>query len=603
MSKSERLTLFAALRKKLAPYSNEEIEISIAKYYLNSINKKYSKIEYLYLEDIINILNSFNFPADLEYIVDFFEFLLEDSTKSKNGIVFTPKYIADYIFSSLLEKNPWTPSKKIIDPGCGVGIFLISAIEILCTKYGADIDFLIKNCIYGIDIEPENIRRCSIILMLLSAKFNGNMNNVKYNLLCKDSLKINWSKEFSVDEFSYVIGNPPYVNPHDLSSQTANFLKKTFSTTKSGVFNIFYAFIEHGIRNLADTGNLGFIIPNNFLTIKSAEKLRNFLRDNKFIYKIVDFSNNMVFKPTRTYNCIVFLNKLENKTLKYHITDRTSNIELYLKNISFNSIETAKLDSHGWKLVESNVRSNILKIEGNEISIKPYIRTGIATLKDSVFMVESDKSGYFKKIDGKKHYIEKDIIKPIYKIPDLKHFNNIKEAERYIIFPYEKTSKGYNLINEEDFIKHYPLSYNVLSHFRETLDSRDKGKPNSKGWYAYGRSQGLNKYGKKILFPTFSNKPNFVYVNNEDALFCNGYAIFENNEYDLNILTKIMNSSVMNYYVKNTSYSIEGGYFCYQKKYIDRFSLPKLSVNQISKIHELSGKELDSYLWDLYKLK
>ena len=134
------------------------------------------------------------------------------------------------------------------------------------------------------------------------------------------------------------------------------------------------------------------------------------------------------------------------------------------------------------------------------------------------------------------------------------------------------------------------------------MDLRDKGRPNPQGWYAYGRSQGLNKYGKKLLFPTFSNYPRFMLVNNEEALFCNGYGIFENEFIDLEILMKILNSSVMDYYIKNTSYSIEGGYYCYQKKYIERFSIPWLSDRQRTYIRNLCGNELDKYLWDLYEL-
>ena len=146
------------------------------------------------------------------------------------------------------------------------------------------------------------------------------------------------------------------------------------------------------------------------------------------------------------------------------------------------------------------------------------------------------------------------------------------------------------------------MTYQVLLSCKNDLDTRDKGRPNPKGWYAYGRTQGLNKYGKKLLFPTFSNHPKFMYVENEEALFCNGYGIFENDRYELNILFKILNSIVMEYYVNNTSYSIEGGYYCYQKKYIERFSIPWLSDKQISDINNLSGKDLDNYLWELYEL-
>lgn len=602
MQKIERLSFFRDLSIKLKRFSVEEIENSISKYFLDSINKKNTETDSKYSKDILNILSDASFPTELEFIIEFFEFLLESNKKNENGIVFTPKFIADYIFNTLLEKAPWTKQKKIIDPGCGGGIFLVSAIEIIHKKYNIPVDYLIENCIYGIDIEKDNTRRCKIILKLLSAKYDGDFENIKPNIICCDSLKTNWSKEFKVNEFSYVIGNPPYVNPHALNKKISDFLKSTFTTTKNGVFNIFYAFIEHGMNNLSDSGNLGYIVPNNFLTIKSAANLREFIKSNKFLYKIIDFADNMIFRPTRTYNCIIFLNKRSNESLSYHIADPTNNIEKYLKNITFNNLNTTLLDKHGWKLVDKNTRSNLSKIENNPVIIKPFIRTGIATLKDAVFMVESDEIGYYKLINQEKIYLEEGIIKPIYKIPELKLFESIKGAERYIIFPYKKSSEGYILIDENDLTHNYPNTYKVLLFFKDLLYSRDKGKPNPQAWYAYGRSQGLNKYGKKILFPTFSDKPKFMYVNNDDALFCNGYGIFENDYYSLNILIKILNSSVMDYYVKNTSYSIEGGYYCYQKKYIERFSIPKLTKDQIHKINNLTGQELDDFIWDLYQL-
>ena len=161
----------------------------------------------------------------------------------------------------------------------------------------------------------------------------------------------------------------------------------------------------------------------------------------------------------------------------------------------------------------------------------------------------------------------------------------------------------YKLIKEDFLSTKYPKTYEYLKMYRHELDSRDKGRGTNYAWYAYGRTQGLNKYGEKLLFPTFANKPKFMLSENKEALFCNGYAIFENEKYDLEILSKILNSKLMEYYVSNTSYSIEGGYYCYQKKYIERFSLPRLTEKDLSFINKASKYTLDKYLWDLYGLE
>ena len=66
------------------------------------------------------------------------------------------------------------------------------------------------------------------------------------------------------------------------------------------------------------------------------------------------------------------------------------------------------------------------------------------------------------------------------------------------------------------------------------------------------------------------------------TLFCNGYAILESANFDLEILQKILNSVVMDYYVSKTSYAIEGNYKCYQKKYIQQFSVPQFTDDELA---------------------
>lgn len=59
----------------------------------------------------------------------------------------------------------------------------------------------------------------------------------------------------------------------------------------------------------------------------------------------------------------------------------------------------------------------------------------------------------------------------------------------------------------------------------------------------------------------------------------------------------------MHYYIKKTSVSIEGGYPCYQKNFIEKFSIPSLTENEISEIRELNtSNDIDNYLINLYHL-
>lgn len=602
MNRQERLTMFDKLKRKFVGYTNADVENGVMRYCLDTFGANSSSYESENAGQIAKLLTNHSMPTDFESIVELFEFLLDDETKTENGVVFTPQYIADYIVKTSFAHQEWCENKRIIDPGCGAGIFLVATIEYLHQRFGYEVDYLIEHNVYGIDIDPDNARRCVLVLTLLSAKYKGHYENISYNVLCADSLKNNWSELFDVNGFDFVVGNPPYVNPHDMLPETAEFLRNRFKTTQSGVFNIFYAFIEHAIDNLKTDGVLGYIIPNNFLTIKSASALREYLYCGKYISLLLDFGDNMVFRPVRTYNCIAILTKKVNESFACSIMHPCKDIESELESLQFCDLSYERLQSNHWSLVDEDTQKNIRRIENQMVTIKPFIRTGIATLRDAVFMVLKDDLGFYQEIEGQKYYIEDGLVKPIYKVPDLKTCIDIAEAERYIIFPYEQKKQGYALISEQFLAVSYPQTYQLLLKNRPILDSRDKGKPNPQGWYAYGRTQGLNRYGKKLLFPTFSNHPRFILVENENALFCNGYAIFENERFDLDVLSRILNSKVMDYYIKHTSYAIEGGYYCYQKKYLERFSIPLLTEAQATLIRELDGIALDNYLWNLYDL-
>ncbi len=603
ISKIDRLPLYADLKKKLSGYTNEQIEHGVMFYCLSSFGKKTELYKNTFTEKIADILKDNHLSTDFESIIEFFESLLEENDIDGNGIVFTPQYIANYITQNIFSNlDTYDSTLSIIDPGCGCGIFLITAAEYIASKFNVDIDTVIENNIYGIDIDENNVRRCSLILQLLSAKHNGSYTTIKTHIICRDSLKCNWSQEFHIDSFDYIIGNPPYVNPHILNKDTVTYLKKHFVTTKNGVFNLFYAFIEYAMEHLSLQGMLGYIVPNNFLTIKSALELRKLLQERRYLLRILDFGDNMIFKPVRTYNCILILSKEKKEEFEYCTIPKHNDISLQLSSISYYKIPFERLDKNGWKLVDKITFKNLQKIESQMISIKDFIRTGIATLRDNVYLVDKDQTGYFKESGGEKIYIESGLVKPIYKIPELKLHDNIEDAKRYIIFPYVKSKNGYILIDEETFTTKYPNTYFYLKSQKANLDSRDNGKGAAHAWYAYGRTQGLNKYGKKLLFPTFSNKPKFIFIDNEESLFCNGYAVFENDTFELDILQKILNSRLMDYYVSNTSYSIEGGYYCYQKKYVERFSLPCFTPKEIDFIRHASKNELDNFLWTYYSL-
>ncbi|MBS5063620.1 MAG: N-6 DNA methylase [Hungatella hathewayi] len=587
------------LMQQIQGINDMEIEDALIRIYEGESDESSSENETF----IRNKLLEMNLELDEELLTYLFELLLEKENKVENGIVFTPKYIADFMCKGIWENvEKWNRSFKVLDPGCGAGIFLVSAVLYISDRYQLAVGDVIKHHIYGIDLDDGNVRRCKKLLMAMARKRGETVAEKEIHLIQADSLKEEWNQLFGVKDFQYIIGNPPYVNTHDMSKETSQFLKENFITTKTGVYNIFYAFIEHAMKYLAQEGELSYIVPNNFLSIRAAADLRDFLKKKACIKAIIDFGQNMVFKPVRTYSCIVTLDNHRNERVRYHVMEKVESIQEMLPHIVYDEIEIEHLDKNGWNLVDHATRINLNKIEKQVHPIKEYIRTGIATLRDGFYMVEQDAGGFYKMIEEIRYCIEPDLVKKIYKIPELSSCNSINEVARYIIFPYRKGRQGYEIIPENELKEQYHGTYQYLSAIKEELDKRDKGKGNPVAWYAYGRTQGLNKFGRKLLFPTFAYKPKFMLVEEEDALFCNGYGIFENDFLALEELMAVLNSTVMRYYVSHTSYMIEGGYYCYQKKYIERFSIPDFNEEEKGILRCGDKEKIDTFLIEKYGL-
>lgn len=591
-----RETVIPKLMEALQVYNKEDIEDTIIAMYTDSaLCPGGNKIK--------EIVTQFSIDLDIEAVIYIFEALLEKENIIENGIVFTPEYIASFIVKNIFDNvSEWSEKLRIIDPGCGCGIFLITAIEYLKNRFHVRVKDIVLNNIYGIDLEPDNVRRCKKIMKMLVTLDGDEISESEISVIHANSLKQNWNKTFHAEGFDFIIGNPPYVNTHDMNNETILFLKENFKTTQTGVFNIFYAFIEHGMQYLKTSGKMSFIVPNNFMTIKSALNLRNYIQSNKVLKQIIDFTDNMVFKPIRTYNCIIVLDKAENQAFQYAVLKKSDCPERLLERIEYNTMPLMRLDKNGWNLVDKRTYENLMKIENQVQTIKDFIRTGIATLRDNIYMVSKSEEGFYKIVDETRYEIEGGLVKTIYKIPELKKGERLEDVCRYIIFPYIECEQGYKIIPENILREQYSDTYRYLRSRKEELDSRDKGKGNPVAWYAYGRTQGLNRYGKKLLFPTFTNRPKFMLIKDEEALFCNGYGIFENEYLDLEELMAVLNSKVMEYYVANTSYAIEGGYYCYQKKYIERFSIPEFDEDERKLLRTGNRQEVDEMLLEKYDL-
>lgn len=495
----------------------------------------------------------------------------------------------------------------------------MSLVDYYRRTFNLPIRKIIKNNIYGADILEYNVHRAKLILTIYALQYGEYLQESDFNLYHHDSLKASWTQSFDS-----VVGNPPYVKFQDLSDESREYLASNWQTVEGGTFNLYFAFFELGYKLLKPSGKLAYITPNNYFTSLAGESLRRYFQKTKCVSRIIDFSHKKVF-DAQTYTAITFLNKNENEAIIYdRIKDGyTPETYLPLANGSLNYLKDLNIKK--WRLLKTEEQKIISTIESCGMPIGKLfdICVGIATLKDDVFFVDggSEREGCYIKVTNKGIFeIEKEVTKPVYKISDFKTQDEVNKNTKRIIFPYIVKGKIVTPITESEFKIKYPKCYNYLLMEKEALLQRDKGKIKFDPFFVWGRTQGLTKTGVKILNPTFSQTPRFLVVEETDAFFTNGYGLFfkeqptENSLFaneinpiskveNIDVVQKILNSYLMDYYISKTSVSIEGGYPCYQKNFIEKFTIPAFLNSEIEILRLLTNKqEINEFLFRKYNL-
>ncbi len=170
-------------------------------------------------------------PKNLHRMIQKYISSIEMEVKNY-GNVSTPHDLV----SEMVDRIPidfWKSPKKILDPCCGKGTFLLQVID-KCMKYMEIPDgenkykYIIENCIYYSDLDPLNVYICNIL-------FCKNEESLNLHFYCGDSLTISFRKLWSLeDSFDLVCMNPPFRDAlHAKGKGTKiwnKFIEKTLST-------------------------------------------------------------------------------------------------------------------------------------------------------------------------------------------------------------------------------------------------------------------------------------------------------------------------------------------------------------------------------------
>ncbi len=583
-------------------YQNDikvEKNLFLKQYLISKNSEKYQKV----FNFLSHFQNTESFPFEL--LVELFEFVISPSDKLINGAIYTPKNIREYITKQSFNElqNKQVEQIKIADISCGCGGFLINASLEFKDRTNKSFKKIFQENIFGIDIQEYSVERTKILLSLLAITHGEDEKEFQFNLYQGDSLEFEWLKEDNQIKknkgFDLILGNPPYVCSRNMDDNTKELMKK-WSTCKTGHPDLYIPFFQIGYELLTTNGILGFITVNTFMHSVNGRAIREYFNENKVLLKIIDFKDEQIFKSRMTYTCICILEKKQSKYIYY-----TCCKEINLQDISkleFNKDSYENLDTHkGWSLKNSDLVNKLESI-GTSFGNIYNTKSGIATLKNNVYIFKATREDdkYFYMPDGTE--IEKDICKEVINTNQLNTCIDVDSLKEKIIFPYTYTQNQAVIIDEGVFSKKFPKAYKYLLTKKDILATRDKGNGKYPVWYAFGRTQSLEKVKYKLFFPQLVKKGFKAIINNDENLyFYNGMAAYAENKISLRILEKLLVSDIMWSYIENKSKHYASGYFGLGKNYLKDFGIYEFVDDEIDfLLNESDSTKLNDFFNSKY---
>jgi len=364
---------------------------------------------------------------------------LDETNKKKRGIYYTPKPIVNLIvknvFAELEKKQVDLQKIRILDPACGSGSFLIKCYDFILQKFLPKEDGnefinsesienisyekkvgLLENNIFGVDVDVMAVEIAQLNLFLKAVSKKKHLpilrNNILHgnSLIADKSVKVgrgfDWKEELPTimneGGFDVVIGNPPYVRPHNLEKDYKELLWKNFTTfkAKSDLYN---CFMEKGINLLKNGGIFSFIVPHTWTSLESFYEIRKFILETCKIIKLIQLPKK-VFKKATVEACIFIFAKendlqaREENEVIVEKFDESGKVTI-VKKFQQSKIKTNHL--YNFELYSEEAGNEILnkvKKQGTELENLVKFSYGLKTGDDEKFIVNFEKNSDCKKL-------------------------------------------------------------------------------------------------------------------------------------------------------------------------------------------------------------
>ena len=196
------------------------------------------------------------------------------------GGYYTPKPIADFLARWAIQ----TPGSQVLEPSCGDGLLLQSAIEALI-ECGAE-KTIINGLVQGIELDPHEAEKASQRIQMLTESLAPAPVSVgDFFAYCQKYLA---GERF----FDAIIGNPPFIRYQSFPENhraIAFYLMQRAGLHPNRLTNSWVPFLVAATLLLKRTGRLAMVIPAELLQVNYAAELRGFLSQHYSYITLITF--------------------------------------------------------------------------------------------------------------------------------------------------------------------------------------------------------------------------------------------------------------------------------------------------------------------------
>lgn len=324
----------------------------------------------------------------------------------ENGAVYTLKEFTNEMVENTIDKaiqqniNP----KEItcLDFASGTGRFYFEAVEILKEKYNLDLQQIVCNNLFAIDIDETalSVLRCKVISLfqkLNSEIINALATNIinrnalipKATLLEENENSIDlandFQKVFSTGGFDVVFSNPPYcllkvnkkadeqqklngyyVNLQSKVQNEINFFRTSgvYQYSIEGMLNYYQLSIEMILRLTKTNGQIGIICPSSLFADLTSAKLRKHILTSHKLHFIRYYPEASRLFENVSQSTVIFYLQKNGKTDKIGIEMSHNAFEIdfeTIKNVFPTNFEIPLIDEIGWSILSKVSKQKKIK--------------------------------------------------------------------------------------------------------------------------------------------------------------------------------------------------------------------------------------------------